>query len=1008
MDGEGEGMDTSPSQEHSYPYLASLNEAQLTAVMAPSSLPLQILAGPGSGKTKVLTSRVAYLVQHHGYRPHEIVAVTFTNKSAKEMRKRLQVLLGQAQADQLILGTFHSTCVKYLRRYGKIINLPNNFVIADAEDCKKLVGNILKERKKELAEANMSFKEGTIMSEISKAKAKGETPEGMALRAERDPNASTSTAAFIADIYGEYEAALRESNSLDFDDLLVFALKLFTEAPYVVADIRHTLVDEFQDTNNTQYELLKCFAKAHMGVSVVGDPDQSIYGWRSAEIENLNKMTYDFPGVQAINLEQNYRSTGSILNAAYAVVSQDHHRIQKHLYTSHPQSIPVTLKVFESPVIEASFIATEIKRLIAYSGGLIKYDDIAILLRYNALSRVIESALQKDSIPNRIVGGHKFFERMEIKDLLAYLQLADNPEFNPAFMRVINVPKRSLGEKTLADIIKTAKSYKISPMELCERVTDGESIMSGLKSSARRTLATFVDIIRKLKRAAQKGTPVSDLIKFIIEKTGYEGYLRISQQDFDSRWENIQELITYSVTVAEEHARLSAGVTFEDSNFQPANCAATAAILNLDQEEHQETGKRKLHSFFKRQSSATSRSVTPIERKSCSGSAVKSERGREEVKVIENKNGVIELLSSDEEPEPKEDLDNVEKSQLNTSKLLSDSQAEITPLAYFLQTSMLSTDTDSEKDENSYTPKVTIMTVHAAKGLEWPVVFIPAVEQGTYPSFRCIEQHEIAEERRLLYVAMTRAQNFLTLSYCQHRMMGGEEARKELSEFIGGVIRKQPGLFVTDMSNVDVEARQQISAMLSRPVPDEDATKEMIMRHVRAAPPLSTWDPPKQTRWLQSNGLARRNVTKATRAAENWASEVVRYTLPDLHVSESSSSGFTTARSVGMTRLPPPPLMPTQIKPPPLPVKSANKNIPAPVPFTFNTQEEKRRKASLGSFMNEGSSNLAMMSGLGLPDDASTNKPPEGFQKTGQLAKGTKRLGMGRPAPWGSKKPRAS
>ncbi|KIR82250.1 DNA helicase II/ATP-dependent DNA helicase PcrA [Cryptococcus gattii EJB2] len=1034
-------MESSSSGITLYPYLASLNQAQLKAVIANPSTPLQILAGPGSGKTRVLTCRVAYLVQHYKYSPNEIVAVTFTNKSANEMRKRLQKLLGDKQADQLVLGTFHATCVKYLRRYGRLIDLSNNFVIADADDCKKIMSGILKNRKAALDEASMSLKEGVVLSEISKAKAKGEPPEAMAIRATQSKNASTNTLAVIADLYEEYQLALAEANSLDFDDLLLYALRLFKEAPRVVEDIRHILVDEFQDTNTTQYELLKRFAKAHKGVSVVGDPDQAIYGWRSAEIENLNKMTKDFPGVEAIYLEENYRSTGSILDAAHAIVSQDRQRIQKSLFTSHPKSTPVTLKVFGTPVIEASFISTEIKRLIAYSGGLLGYNDFAILLRYNALSRVIESSLQKDSIPNRIVGGHKFFERMEIKDLLAYLQLADNPGFNlnsdsstqPAFVRVVNVPKRSIGDKTLTDILSTAKSMKISPMELCERVTDGEAIPTNIKPGVKKSLANFVGVIRKLRRAAERGTSVADLIKMIIEKVNYEEYLRTSQPDWDSRWENVKELvsppssfflflprrISYSVTVAEEQARLSeskSGSTREERGFMPANSAAVEAMVNeayqkgkgkeVKQERNlkKEKEEKRAYPMFRRRASGNNISDQECDTSSATGRsrsgsiAVNTKsilRRKGSVRTNETHDGVIELLSSDEEDQdvkpdikPKKKIaDIVKQSSVayappDLVESLANAPDSLTPLAYFLQTSMLSTDTESGQDDAS-TPKVTITTVHAAKGLEWPVVFIPAVEQGTYPSYRCTEPHEIAEERRLLYVAMTRAQSFL------FRMMGGEENNKEASEFLGDVMRNQPGLLATDQPNVDMVVRKHISAMLSRPAPDEEMTKDMIMKHVRIAPPLSTWDPPESSSWRsKSNRFARRDISKATRAAEYWASDVDE----------------------------PPTTLPIapQKKPPPPPVKSANRYIPPTMPFTFNTKEEKKEETSLDSLMSGGNKSLEMMAGLGLPADLPPNPVGPSTSAGGglagrgslELARGKKRLGMGRPAPWGSKKPR--
>ncbi|RXK35890.1 hypothetical protein M231_06854 [Tremella mesenterica] len=1054
--------DTESGKDHpgSATFLEALNPAQLKAVTADPSVPLQILAGPGSGKTRVLTSRVAYLVKHHGYKPMQIVAVTFTNKAANEMKKRLTSLLGSKAADALVLGTFHATCARYLRRYGQLIGLPNNFAIADADDCKKIISGLLKAKAEIIRASQMSLKDSGVLSEISKAKAKEEDPEGMAVRAARDPNTSTSTLAIIAELYAEYEATLREANSLDFDDLLVFGLRLFRDSPRILESCRHILVDEFQDTNTTQYELMKCFAKAHGGVSVVGDPDQSIYGWRSAEVENLNKMITDFPGVQAIHLEENYRSTGSILHAAHSVVSQDRNRIPKNLYTSHPKSTTVTLKVFSTPVIEASFIATEIKRLIAYSGNVLNHGDFAVLLRSNALSRNIEAALQKDSIPNRVVGGHKFFERMEVKDLLAYLQLADNPNFLPAFLRVVNVPRRAIGDKSVADLLAAAKAEKLSPMELSESIIDGAQLPEGFKPAMKKNLANFVGVVRKVRRAAEKRTPVAELLRVIIQKIGYEEFLRTSQQDFDSRWENVQELISFSVVVAEEQRR---SMSETDDGF-----ISTSTLVNPPEAESPQLIPQRLHPMFRRMSSGSTTTVDS-----------RPTKKRKRTSTRSGDDGVIELLSSDDESAGSRLMPAGDGRDISPAGQVQ--HGSMTPLSFFLQTSMLSTDTDSEKDIADQ-PKVTITTVHAAKGLEWPVVFIPAVEQGTYPSYRCTEAHEIAEERRLLYVAMTRAQLFLTLSHCHFRMMGGEENDKSLSEFIISSQKKDPASFSASLPEIDVVVRTRIAAMLGRPPADEAAIKEAIMKHVRAAPPLSMWDPP-EPRDRQFNRFARREVTKAARAAEYWASDQDDYALPDQISSKSTSNphrrshepwrasdeGFKTSREA---------MVPSPEKKPPKIVQPTRVDMPTVLPFTFGEPDLKPTEQSLGAFTNASSSSLSFMRNLGLPGEtgsipsspvSSPHLGPNGFDMglkarqtvpgvggfqsasagglaamknlglpapqsgggfngmgsrgvggiksggagTGQglgqgvkLAQGTKRLGMGRPAPWGSKKSR--
>ncbi|GMK55602.1 hypothetical protein CspeluHIS016_0206580 [Cutaneotrichosporon spelunceum] len=806
--------------------------------------------------------------------PRTITAVTFTNKAAKEMRKRLQTLLGQAESSRLVVGTFHATCVKYLRRYGSRIGLDSNFAIGDTDDCKKIVARLLKERKDELEAKRIDLNEGAVLSQISKAKAKGETPDRMAIRAAQD-NVETSTLAVIAELYSEYEMALRDAAALDFDDLLLFGLRLFREQPDILKSCTHIL-----DTNTTQYELMKCFAKSHGGVSVVGDPDQSIYGWRSAEVQNLGKMTKEFKNVKAIYLEENYRSTGAILDASLSIVSQDKTRIAKNLYTSHPKSTTVTFKMLASSVVEASFIATEIKRLVAFSGGVLNYDDFAILLRYNALSRVLEAALQKEGIPSRVIGGHKFFERMEVKDLLAYLQLADNPNFTPAFMRVINTPRRGIGTKSVADLVASAKKMNVPPMALCEDIVDGAKLPAGIKPAMKKNIASFVGVVRKLRRAAVKGTGVDGLIDLVIRQLQYNQYLMSTQQDFDQRLENIQELacINYSVVMSEE---------FD--------------------------------------------------------------------KQVDAEDGFVSAKMHD-------------------------------PFA------ILST-------EDDHVPRVTLSTVHASKGLEWPVVFIPAVEQGTFPSHRCIEEHEIDEERRLLYVGMTRAQLFLTLTRAQYRMFGGEEQERHISEFAATSLRKEPPVFTSTHPEVDVDVRKHISRMLGRLMPDEEATKEMIMKHVRAAPPLSTWDVPAPGR--KGHGMyGARKETGVGRASDYWKSDVDDYALPPMggDAPTTRPAFFSSAKSLSQWQAPAAP------KPPVQRLESSNKNLPfGPLPFTFAGEQAARPDATLSSFASAGSSSLAAMKALGLPDDTPGSAPRTGGPSI-PLARGTKRLGMGRPAPWGSKK----
>ncbi|KAL6298631.1 P-loop containing nucleoside triphosphate hydrolase protein [Sparassis latifolia] len=711
----------------------------LAAVQHPPNIPLQILAGPGSGKTKVLTSRIAHLIAHHNLHPSSICAVTFTNKAANEMRERLKKLLGNDRTADIRMGTFHALCAMFLRRHAGLVGLEGNFTVCDADESKKIVTKLLKPYSEFLAERNITLKEGTVLSHISKAKAKGHTPEALLAQlvdskhrmhgskpCEADCVSHTIDGTVIA-VYEEYEKTLRKNNSLDFDDLLVFGVKLFGEHASVVRWCRHVLVDEFQDTNIMQYDLMRYIATASRCVTIVGDPDQSIYGWRSAEIANLGKMQRDFPSTQQILLEQNYRSTASILAASIAIMAEDKMRVPKLLHTTHPQGPCPVLREFSSEKVEAAMIAAEVKRLVAYSGGMLGWGDFVVLLRFNALSRGIESALRLEGIPSRVLAGHKFFERLEVKDVLAYLQLIDNPRFVPAFTRVINVPGRSIGEKTVAELLSTAERMNISPLELAERIHDGKT--PDIKPSVKRKLGPFIAPIRRLRTLANECMAPSNLIRQLLEQVNYEDHLKKTQPDWESRWDNVQELITFASEV-------------ECGSLLPTGGSSSNPEALPD---------------------------------------VKSKAKTDETEVV---------------------------------------SVEDTPLRLFLQASMLSTDTDTDSDRDAK-EKVTISTCHAAKGLEWPVVMIPAVEKGTFPSQRA---DDIEEERRvscprLLYVACTRAQGLLYLSHTASRMVAGMSMKKALSEFIAVVRRNNPVLFTDKIPGMDEDDRALLAAVLRRALP---------------------------------------------------------------------------------------------------------------------------------------------------------------------------------------------
>ncbi|EKM58321.1 uncharacterized protein PHACADRAFT_193443 [Phanerochaete carnosa HHB-10118-sp] len=742
-------------------HLDGLNEVQLRAAQHPPHVPLQILAGPGSGKTKVLTSRIVHLINVHAISASNICAVTFTNKAALEMRTRLGRMLDKEHVRQIKMGTFHALCAQFLRRYATLVGISGNFTVCDADESKKIVGKMLKEPdlKEFLKRCSITLSEGTISSRISQAKAKGLSPHDLldsfhasshtsskgkvkeksffALTTEhlehelKSCNIKETIDFVVANLYANYELILRDHNALDFDDLLVYGVRLFSENPQVGRWCTHVLVDEFQDTNNVQYELMRSLAAASRSITVVGDPDQSIYGWRSAEVENLAKMRRDFAATQQIFLEDNYRSTGSILAVSVAIVAQDKSRIQKTLHATHPQGPQPTLHCFPSDRVESSAIAGEIKRVVAHMGGTLGYDDCAILLRYNSLSRVFESAFRKEGVPTRILGGQRFFERAEVKDVLAYLQIVDNPAYAPAFARVINVPQRGIGQKTIAELLTVAGKKGLSPLEVVERIHGGR--IPDIKPPIKRKVAEFVHVLKDMRKLALKGLSPANLIRRFLDLVQYQEYLEKTQEDADSRWRNVQELITFASEMESELGAQSFDVDVEDTK------AAQEDDYWQDREEDEYDDEEL------------------------------DDLGFAEVKPRDDKQARKGTESRD--------------------------AAANTPLRAFLQASMLSTDTGQSSEDDKDKQKVTITTCHAAKGLEWPVVFIPVVEEGVFPSARAEDPEE---ERRLLYVACTRAQALLYLTHASSRMMAGETVSKRLSEFVSVLPGVPPPVGIPD------------------------------------------------------------------------------------------------------------------------------------------------------------------------------------------------------------------
>ena len=512
----------------------TLNEAQRRAVEVPGG-PLMILAGPGSGKTRVITHRIAHLVRERGVPPWRILAVTFTNKAAREMRERIEALLGGESAS-LTMGTFHSICARLLRREGEAIGLARDFVIYDTDDQMSLVRTI----ETELDIDQKRFTPRTILSAISSAK--NERKGAAAFQGSVDNYFEE----IVGRVYERYEAALRRSGAVDFDDLLGRTLELFESHPEILQRIADrylfTLVDEFQDTNLVQYQLARALSSVHQNLTVVGDPDQSIYSWRAADIRNLLDFERDFPGATTVLLEQNYRSTGHILHVAHAIISHAEGRPEKSLWTSNPDGERVVEYEATYGEEEALFIAGEVNRLLR--GDRYKTSDLAVMYRTNAQSRAIEEAFIAQGVRYRIVGGTRFYDRREVRDLIAYLRIVHNEYDTVAFDRIVNIPSRGIGATTVNTLIAASADLGISVLAVAARAARGDTSpgVPSLATRARLALEGFLEIIDSLS-AQRDNLSVAALLDRLLAQVDYRAHLtKTDREHADMRWENVQEL----------------------------------------------------------------------------------------------------------------------------------------------------------------------------------------------------------------------------------------------------------------------------------------------------------------------------------------------------------------------------------------------------------------------------------------------------------------------------------
>ncbi len=542
----------------------TLNREQKAAVMHTEG-PLLILAGAGSGKTKALTHRIAYLIDEMGVNPWNILAITFTNKAAGEMRNRVDQLVGFG-AGQVWVATFHATCMRILRRHIDRLGYGTNFTIYDTDDQKATIKAVCKK----LEIDTKTYKERTLMSAISSAKDELIDVREYEIKAMGDYHKSV-----IAKVYREYQATLHRSNALDFDDIIVKTVELFKTCPEVLYSyqerFKYIMVDEYQDTNSAQFELIRLLADGYRNLCVVGDDDQSIYKFRGANIRNILDFELHYPEAKVIKLEQNYRSTQNILNAANAVIQNNASRKDKALWTDKGAGSRVHFRVCENAYEEAEYIADEIRSKVRQ--GERRYQDFAVLYRTNAQARLLEERMVIEGIPYNVVGGTNFYSRMEIKDILAYLKTVDNGLDEVAVRRIVNVPKRSIGNATLEKLDDYAE---IRDLSLFDAMTQVEDV--GTLGKAAQKIRVFVDLIHEFRVLSREGK-ISELIKEIIEKIDYETYLQdYDEEGYEDRVANLDELITKAVAYEESHENPSLSEFLEE-------VALVADIDNVDEED---------------------------------------------------------------------------------------------------------------------------------------------------------------------------------------------------------------------------------------------------------------------------------------------------------------------------------------------------------------------------------------------------------------------------------------
>lgn len=694
-----------------------LNEKQKEAVLHTEG-PLLIMAGAGSGKTRVLTHRMAYILSEKQVNPWNILAITFTNKAAKEMKERVTKLVGD-DANNMWVSTFHSMCVRILRREAEAIGLSRSFTIADPAEQQTLMKRIIKDKNLD----STKFDYRMMLNKISDAKNNLQTPAMF-----RNTH-SGYLDSIVADCYEAYQRGLSTAQSLDFDDLIMNTVQLFKQHEDVLKYYQHKFhyihVDEYQDTNEAQYELVNLLGAYHKNICVVGDADQSIYGWRGANMENILNFENDYPNAKVVLLEQNYRSTKNILAAANSVIKNNTIRKEKRLWTDNDAGEKISYYRAQSEQDETHYVISQVQLGVKQKGY--NYGDMAILYRTNAQSRVIEENLVKANLPYKIVGGLKFYDRKEIKDVLAYLRLLANPQDNLSFRRVINEPKRGIGPGTLAKLEEFANAQGISMLQAAALVDYTK--VAGKAASAIKAFAEMFKILQKQREFLT----ITELTEQILKQSNYLAFLEQQRTlEADARVDNIHEFL--SVT-AEFDKRWVNEV--DERQVQQAILAQEEADRDFE--------------------------VNPISLVPAMDAPHLTEQ------QTLNLFDTDELLASLAETVPA----NLEL------------PAEEDRLLGFITDLALVSDLTEENSEQQ--GQLTLMTLHAAKGLEFPVVFLVGLEEGLFPSNRAIQEDDIEEERRLAYVGITRAEQKLFLTNSFSRLYYGRYQSNPASRFIAEI-----------------------------------------------------------------------------------------------------------------------------------------------------------------------------------------------------------------------------